>query len=393
MFIHNFKYSLKALLRNKMLIFWTFAFPIILGTLFKVAFSNIENSEKLDIINIAIVQNEEFENNEAFKTSFEKLSDENNEDRLFNTQYTTKEEAKDLLNKGEIIGYMELKQDKPVLTFVTNGIDETVFKHVAEEIVQTSDIIKQLSETQIQKQIASGNYNINYDEIYNKAIEMAKEDNVELKNISNSNLSYTMIEFYTLIAMTCLYGGMLSMVSINQTLANMSNKGKRIAVSPTKKSIIILSSLLASYIVQLIGLAILFLYTLFVLGVDYGSNTGLIMLLAIVGSFAGLALGTFVGTIFKASENTKTGILIALTMLGCYLSGMMGITMKYVVDKNVPIINKINPASMITDGFYSLYYYDRLDRYWFNIASLLIFALILVVISFFSLRRQKYDSI
>lgn len=393
MFIHNFKYSLKALLRNKMLIFWTFAFPIILGTLFKVAFSNIENSEKLDIINIAIVQNEEFENNEAFKTSFEKLSDENNEDRLFNTQYTTKEEAKDLLNKGEIIGYMELKQDKPVLTFVTNGIDETVFKHVAEEIVQTSDIIKQLSETQIQKQIASGNYNINYDEIYNKAIEMAKEDNVELKNISNSNLSYTMIEFYTLIAMTCLYGGMLSMVSINQTLANMSNKGKRIAVSPTKKSIIILSSLLASYIVQLIGLAILFLYTLFVLGVDYGSNTGLIMLLAIVGSFAGLALGTFVGTIFKASENTKTGILIALTMLGCYLSGMMGITMKYVVDKNVPIINKINPASMITDGFYSLYYYDRLDRYWFNIASLLIFALILVIISFFSLRRQKYDSI
>lgn len=393
MFIHNFKYSLKALLRNKMLIFWTFAFPIILGTLFKVAFSNIENSEKLDIINIAIVQNEEFENNEAFKTSFEKLSDENNEDRLFNTKYTTKEEAKDLLNKGEIIGYMELKQDKPVLTFVTNGIDETVFKHVAEEIVQTSDIIKQLSQTQIQKQIASGNYIINYDEIYNKAIEMAKEDNVELKNISNSNLSYTMIEFYTLIAMTCLYGGMLSMVSINQILANMSNKGKRIAVSPTKKSIIILSSLLASYIVQLIGLAILFLYTLFVLGVDYGSNTGLIILLAIVGSFAGLALGTFVGTIFKASENTKTGILIALTMLGCYLSGMMGITMKYVVDKNVPIINKINPASMITDGFYSLYYYDRLDRYWFNIASLLIFALILVIISFFSLRRQKYDSI
>lgn len=393
MFIHNFKYSLKALLRNKMLIFWTFAFPIILGTLFKVAFSNIENSEKLDIINIAIVQNEEFENNEAFKTSFEKLSDENNEDRLFNTKYTTKEEAKDLLNKGEIIGYMELKQDRPVLTFVTNGIDETVFKHVAEEIVQTSDIIKQLSQTQIQKQIASGNYIINYDEIYNKAIEMAKEDNVELKNISNSNLSYTMIEFYTLIAMTCLYGGMLSMVSINQTLANMSNKGKRIAVSPTKKSIIILSSLLASYIVQLIGLAILFLYTLFVLGVDYGSNIGLIILLAIVGSFAGLALGTFVGTIFKASENTKTGILIALTMLGCYLSGMMGITMKYVVDKNVPIINKINPASMITDGFYSLYYYDRLDRYWFNIASLLIFALILVIISFFSLRRLKYDSI
>ena len=72
---------------------------------------------------------------------------------------------------------------------------------------------------------------------------------------------------------------------------------------------------------------------------------------------------------------------------------MMGITMKYIVDKNIPIVNKINPASMITDGFYSLYYYDTLDRYFFNIASLLIFALIMIAISYFSLRRQKYDSI
>ena len=67
--------------------------------------------------------------------------------------------------------------------------------------------------------------------------------------------------------------------------------------------------------------------------------------------------------------------------------------MKYFVDKNASIINKINPASMITDGFYSLYYYDTLDRYWFNIISLLIFACLLITVSFFSLRRQKYDSI
>lgn len=393
MFIHNFKYAFKTLFKNRMLIFWTFAFPIILGTLFNMAFSNIENSEKLDIINIAIINNDDFENNEAFKTSFEELSDENNEDRLFNTQYTTEEKAKELLDNGEIVGYMKLKEDKPILIFATSGINETIFKYVTEEIEQTSDIIKNLSETETQKQITSGNYNINYEEIYNKVIELAKEDKVKLKNISNSNLSYTMIEFYTLIAMTCLYGGMLSMVSINQTLANMSNKGKRIAVSPTKKGTIILSSLLASYIAQLIGLAILFVYTLFVLKVDYGDNTSLIILLAMIGSFAGLTLGTFVGTLFKTNENAKTGILIALTMFWCYLSGMMGITMKYVVDKNVPIINKINPASMITDGLYSLYYYDTFDRYWFNIISLLIFAFVLMLISFFSLRRQKYDSI
>lgn len=393
MFIHNFKYAFKTLLKNKMLIFWTFAFPIILGTFFNLAFSNIESSEKLDIIDIAIINNEEFENNEIFKTSFEELSDENNENRLFNTKYVAEENAKELLENGEITGYLIFKEEKPNLTFLTSGINETIFKYVAEEIEQTSNIIKNLSETEIKKEIESGNYNVNYEEIYNKAINIAKENDVQLKDISNKNLSYTMIEFYTLIAMTCLYGGMLSMTSINQTLANMSNKGKRISVAPTKKSIIILSSLLASYIVQLIGVAILFLYTIFILNVNYGENINLVILLAVIGSLAGLTLGTFVGTALKTNENTKTGILIAITMFGCYLSGMMGITMKYVVDKNVPFINKINPASMITDGFYSLYYYDTFDRYWTDIISLLIFAFILIAISFFGLRRQKYDNI
>lgn len=104
-------------------------------------------------------------------------------------------------------------------------------------------------------------------------------------------------------------------------------------------------------------------------------------------------MGVLVATLIKKSENVKTGIIISVTMLGCFLSGMMGITMKYIIDKNIPIINKINPASMITDGFYSLYYYNTLDRYIFNIVSLLTFAFIMIFISYISLRRQKYDSI
>lgn len=393
MFIHNFKYSLKTLFRNKALIFWTFAFPIILGTFFNMAFSNIESSEKLDIINIAIIKNDDFNNNEIFKTAFEELSDKNNDDRLFETRYTTEEEAKKLLEDEEIVGYMKLVNDEPKLTFTTSGINETIFKYVSEEITQTSNIIKNLSEEEIKKEMIAGNYNIDYESIYNRVIELTEEDNVRLNNVSNSNLSYTMIEFYTLIAMACLYGGILGAVAINQNLANMTNQGKRVSVSPTSKGKIILSSVLASYITQLVGVALLFLYTIFVLKVDYGNKLGLDIALAMAGSLAGLSLGVAVATTIKSNDNVKTGIIIAITMLGCYLSGMMGITMKYIIDKNIPIINKLNPASMITDGFYSLYYYDTLDRYIFDIGSLLIFAFVLIAISYISLRRQKYDSI
>ncbi len=358
-----------------------------------MAFSNIESSEKLDIINIAIIENEDFKANEIFKDAFKELSDEENKDRLFNTQYVTEEKAKELLENDEIIGYMLLEKENPKIVVKESGINETIFKYVTEEISQTKDIIGNLAEDEIKKEIASGNYNIDYEKINKDILEMTQNQKANIENISNNNLSYTMIEFYTLIAMTCLYGGILGMVAINQNLANMSSNGKRVSVAPTSKGKVVLSSILASYIIQLIGLTLLFVYTVFVLKVDYGTNLPLIVLLGMVGSLAGLSIGLAIGTVFKTNDNVKTGIVISVTMLGCFLSGMMGITMKYIIDKNIPIINKINPASMITDGFYSLYYYDTLDRFYFNVASLLVFAFIMIIISYFSLRRQKYDSI
>ncbi|MGN1013459.1 MAG: ABC transporter permease [Clostridia bacterium] len=392
MFIHNLKYSLKTLLKNKMLIFWTFAFPIILGTFFKLAFSNIENSEKLDIIDIAIVDNQELEDNQIYKQAFNKLSEEESENRLFNTKYVSKEEAKQLLQDDKIVGYFILENDPKVIVS-NSGIDETIFKCVTDEITQTTDVVIDVAKDNIQKEIMNGNYNIDYEKIYRSVAELYQNQEVNIKDISNSNLSYTMIEYYTLIAMACLYGGILGMVAINYNLPNMSSNGKRIAVSPTSKGKIILSSVIASYITQLIGIAILFLFTVFILKVDYGTNLPLVILLAIVGCLAGLSIGVASASLLKTNDNVKTGVIISFTMVGCFLSGMMGITMKYIVDKNIPILNKLNPANMITDGFYSLYYYDTLDRYYFNIISLLIFSIVLIGLSILSLRRQRYDSI
>lgn len=318
MFIHNLKYAFITLFRNKMLIFWTFAFPIILGTFFYMAFSNIEKSEKLDIINIAIIENEDKEN-EIFKEAFKTLSDENNKDRLFNLKIVTEENAKELLENDEIIGYMMLEENNPKVFVKASGINETIFKYVTEEISSEAKIFKNLTENEVKKEIASGNYNIDYEDLNKKISETINNQEVKIEDISNTNLSYTMIEFYTLIAMTCLYGGILGMVAINQNLANMSSNGKRVAACPTSKFKLIISSVLASYITQLIGLAILFAYTVFVLKVDYGNNFGLIILLALCGAFAGLSLGIAIGTLLKTNDNIKTGIVISVTMLRMFL--------------------------------------------------------------------------
>ena len=342
MFYQNLKYSLKILLRNKALIFWTFAFPIILGLFFNLAFQNIEKKEQLQVIDIAIINSNDYNNNKIVKESLNELTKGKN--KLFNIQLTDEKTSKDLLKNNKIIGYLTFKENQVNITVKNSGVEETILKQVLEQIQTNSKIINKKVEKEISEQVAT-NKKINYEQIYQNALSLLNENNIKINNISNKNLSYTMIEYYTLIAMACLYGALISMFIINYQLPNMNSTGKRISASP------------------------------------------------ICGALSGLSLGVATSTLFKTNENAKTGIIIAITMLFCFLSGMMGITMKYIIDKNIPLLNMINPANMITDALYSLYYYNTFDRFYKDILSLLIFSFIMILISIKGLRRQKYDNI
>lgn len=386
MFFHNYKYSLKTLFKNKGLIFWTFLFPIILGTFFNLAFSNIENSEKLSIIDIVVVDDSV---DDTFKSAIDVLSDKNDENRLFNVTYTNKDEVIKKLSNNEITGYLYFDNNKSNIVVNKSGINETIFRFVIDEVNSKIELTNSI----LQNKIISSKEVIDKNSLYKQVNDIINNSEAKLNDISNKNLGYTMIEYYTLIAMAALYGGAIAMYITNYKLANMNSVGKRTSISGMKKGPMLLSSLLASYTVQLIGMLILFIFTIFVMKVNYGNRFLHVVLIALLGSLSGLSMGVAIATLIKTNDNAKTGILISITMLCCFLSGMMGITMKYVIDKNIPIINKINPASMITDGLYSLYYYNSLNRFYFDVLSLTIFSLLMIFISYKELRRQKYDSI
>ena len=185
MFIHYFKYSLKTLFRNRMLVFWTFAFPIIMAIFFNLAFSNIANTEKFDVIDIAIVKNDDFENNEAYKMVFKELGNESSENHMFNIKYVNEEEATDLLKNDKIVGYMKLEGDNPKVTFTKNGTNQTIFKYVVEEIAQKSNIINNIVEKETTDAMMAGNTDIDVNAIVQKAYMMSAQSDVKLKNTSN----------------------------------------------------------------------------------------------------------------------------------------------------------------------------------------------------------------
>ena len=81
-------------------------------------------------------------------------------------------------------------------------------------------------------------------------------------------------------------------------------------------------------------------------------------------------------------------------MTCCFFSGMMGvIDIKVFFDETFPLLAKINPVNIITDGLYSLFAYDNLDVYYNCLARISFFSLVLIALSFMFIRRKKYDSI
>lgn len=382
MFFHNLKYSLKSLIKNKGLLFWTFLFPLLMATLFNMAFGNWVESEKFESIDIAIIKNSYYEDNEVAKRVFESIS--SGEDRVFNITYVSDDVALKLLNDDKITGYIKYYDGGSDITVKSNGISATIIKSVVDEIDTYNVMFNDL----IEKELISS-FDIN--KAVTEAINRIENIQVKTKDVSVKKLDIAVIEYYSLLSMTCLYGGFIALTCISNSLASISSRGKRVEVAPTKKSVIILSSLLSSFIVQMIGVLLLLAY-LKLIGVNLYANVLGLMVVTVLGVLAGIALGLLISVVNNKNEGVKFGIVIAVSMACSVLAGLTGVSLKYVVDSNFPIINKINPAAMITDGLYALYYED-ISRFNYNMISLIIFVVVLVFISVVSLRRKKYDSI
>lgn len=372
--MHIYKTRLKVLLRTKSLIFWTLIFPIVLATFFQLAFSNIMGDEQFEAVPVGLVESNE---QQHFQTMVKQLASEDS--ILVPTYYLTKEDAnKDLLD-GKLSGYYVL--DDPIeLVIHENGINQTILKSVVDQYYQTVSILEHISQ-------------LDSNAVQQQLLASMQLDHNYFKSNSNSSMDITVLYFYSLIGMVCLYGSFFGINAVVETEANMSKKAARISVAPTNKLKTLFFSLLAGFTVQFSIILILLLYLMFVLKIDFGTQIFFVILMTFVGSFAGITMGTLIGVSNRKSENTKIGIGLSVTMLLSFLAGLMMENMKYIIATKAPIIGKINPVTMITDGLYSLYYYHTLDRYFFNIMSLVIFSGIMIILSYFFIRRKKYDSI
>ena len=65
--------------------------------------------------------------------------------------------------------------------------------------------------------------------------------------------------------------------------------------------------MLATTTVELFDIGVLLLFISTVLGVNFSSNLGYILLTCLVGTITGVTMGTFIGIIVKKNEGVKVG--------------------------------------------------------------------------------------
>ncbi|MEG0314877.1 MAG: ABC transporter permease [Erysipelotrichaceae bacterium] len=376
---HIFKYSLKQIVRNKSVMMFCTAFPLVVATLFNIAFGNMKDI-KLEAAEVAIIKDENYQQIQGFDQMIETISTD--KDKVINVTYVNNiQEATKLLEENKVCGIYQAKDNKIKTIVKDNGIEETILSYVIDSYYMNESVIQNL-------------LNINPAEFKAEMIDNLNNSNkIRIEDKSQTNMDPTVVNFYSLIGMTCIMGGTIIVNIIGGILPNQSTKGCRNSITPINKTKVIVGTLLAEIVQQTAVILLLLVYLKYILNVSFGNNIGPIILLAITGVVAGTAVGTLVGVLVKKDSDTKTTIVSMTTMIFSFCAGMMLPNVKFIITENIPLLGYINPVNMITDGLYSLYYYGNYDKYIFNLISLVIFSIVLITISCIALRRQKYDCI
>ncbi|MEG0628664.1 MAG: ABC transporter permease [Enterococcus sp.] len=376
MFVRLFIYRLKVLLRNRSLLFWTFAFPIVLGLLFNLAFGNLDDIFSLETSTVGIVTTDQSKADQ-FEAVLKQVKNE--DEVVFKGKKLSKKEAKAQLSDDKISGYFEIDAKKITLFVSKSGTQQTVLKELLNQYLQNTDKVETL--------MASGT-------AQPQAIEQALEQkNFVHDRNGQGNFNLKSFYFFTLVGMTVMYGFMWGLRNANDQQANQSPEGMRLCLIPRNKLLVSFANMLASFFLFVAQVILILMFYRFVYQVEFGDHWNYILLVCGLGAFTAISFGTLIGNAFsKLDFQQKISIGISISMIMSFLAGMMGSqSIKYWIDVHVPLLGRINIVNLISESLYQLFYYQSLDSFYTNLIWLTSFGLLFVIVNYSFERKVQYD--
>lgn len=382
-FFHNMKYTMLCMLRAKTSLFWTLAFPIILATFMYISFGNLfEKDEVFKTINIAVVESQ---NDDTLMSILKNLdvnysdkSDDPKFSKLINMKIMDSSSAKKALSDKEIAGIIYTEDCSLVVD--ENSFNASILESILTQYKQQENVITDIAQNNPQG--------------LESAIAALTSQDASYTEISSStgNQSEYNNYFYAVFAMSCLFSAFSAVTSTCWMLADSSPLGMRRCLTSTNKSILIISEYIMLLIIHFTVEVISLLYMI-ALGIDFGNKYPAIIATLFFGCMIGLAIGIIIGALPKVSQGGKIGISVGVGMFLSVMADLCASGIKDMVEHKFPIANRINPACLISDCFYSLNVYENYDRFFRNISIMGLESVILLVAAFLLLRREKYASL
>lgn len=390
MFLHLYKTRLKILLKSKTVIFWSLMFPFILGTLFYFAFSNImEKEEGINTVPVAITttKNSGSSIKELHKSDtlsyFFTMADTLSDEEYITAKEMDYQKGIKALKKGSIKGIITLDEKDGTVSLIVNdkGTDETILKMILDTYKRNTAILTEIGTDNPEK--------------LQQAIKALFGDTSFRKELPlNANNADVYAQyFFALIAMTCFYGANFGLENTKQIQADQSMVGARRSISPTRKMMAVLSDFCAAFSIEMGIYVFILLYLTQILGVNMGNDWGRLILIGACGSAFGVSLGYFIGVFLKGDFNFKESMMQVFVLVPNFFAGLMVGNMKYLMEQNMPILNRINPAAIISDSFQYTSATNDVAKFKVCIVSLTAWSVLLFVGSILVLRREKYANL
>lgn len=271
MFLHVLKNSFKILIKNKIIIFWTTIFSILLAIMFKLSLSGVADIDKFEPIHIAI--NEEVLEDEYFEKYIEELEKEKYiettklQKEVNGIKRSNKDIEEEILKDKEIVAYVE-SENNILMTKNASITKQTIIKALFDGYLQNKSMITNMIEEKGIVVLADLNKIFKFD--------------TYIEDVTNKNMDILTTYFYTLIGMQAIYSFIWGLKVMYMYEANLSTEGKRNSVAPINKTTSIFASLLVAWIFSIISCSIIFVFISYILEVNLGDKfkeiVGLIIL-------------------------------------------------------------------------------------------------------------------
>lgn len=364
--------------RDRLSLFWMCAFPVAMSVFFFLAFSGITsdtNYSDFPFEKLPVAITGDYADNTNFTQTAEKSE-------MFVITYTDAENANALLGEGKINAVINISDKAEIsMTVSDDGLEESIIKVFLDSYARVNSTVVNII-SQNPEALTNGFIeNMNVAQHYVEA---------KTQNKSNNMVIY----FYSLLSMATLIGATLSSTDLGNLQANQTERAARFCIAPVKKFTSSLAVIGTTVFIHWFStFVVAYGFMRLVLGIDFGENTLPIALLIFVGCFASVMIGALLCSIIKKSESARTGVLIGFSITSCFLSGMMSMTIKTLISENAPIVEMINPSSLMVNAMYSLYYYGINETYWTNLLILFGFGVVSLIGTSFFLSRQNYKSL